>query len=150
MTYLGKPRMTVTAGALLAGALLTSAAVAQPAISPSASQGFKPTQDSNVQLVRDGRGWGRGGWRGHRGWGRGWGWGLGAAGAGLLLAAPYYGYGYDDGYGYGDGYYAGDYDDGYDADAGGFARCQQTFRSFDPSSGTYMGYDGVRRRCPYI
>jgi hypothetical protein len=28
------------------------------------------------------------------------------------------------------------------------AYCQQRFRSFDPSSGTYMGYDGRRHQCP--
>lgn len=28
------------------------------------------------------------------------------------------------------------------------AYCAQRFRSYDPASGTYMGYDGVRRRCP--
>jgi hypothetical protein len=26
--------------------------------------------------------------------------------------------------------------------------CQQRFRSFDPASGTYMGYDGRRHPCP--
>ncbi|MCG7392757.1 BA14K family protein [Microvirga sp. ACRRW] len=28
------------------------------------------------------------------------------------------------------------------------AYCAQRFRSYDPASGTYMGYDGVRRSCP--
>jgi BA14K-like protein len=28
------------------------------------------------------------------------------------------------------------------------AYCQQRFRSYDPSSGTYMGYDGLRHSCP--
>ncbi len=50
-------------------------------------------------------------------------------------------YGYDDyPYYYDDYYYSGD----------GYARCRATFRSFDPASGTYVGYDGVRRRCPYL
>lgn len=26
--------------------------------------------------------------------------------------------------------------------------CAQRYRSYDPASGTYVGYDGVRRRCP--
>ena len=26
--------------------------------------------------------------------------------------------------------------------------CASRFRSYDPSSGTYVGYDGVRRSCP--
>jgi len=98
--------------------------------------------------------WRGGGW--HGGWhGGGWhgrGLGLGfATGAivGSALAAPYY-YG---GYGYGP--YA--YDDGYDeayAAAPGYgggrddAYCAQRFKSYDPSSGTYLGYDGARHPCP--
>jgi hypothetical protein len=26
--------------------------------------------------------------------------------------------------------------------------CQQRFRSYDPSTGTYLGYDGLRHPCP--
>ncbi len=55
--------------------------------------------------------------------------------------APGYGY-YDDGY----------YDDGAVAvaPAGGddVAYCMQTYRSYDPRSGTYLGYDGLRHPCP--
>lgn len=36
----------------------------------------------------------------------------------------------------------------YGAGADAVAYCQQRFRSYDPSTGTYMGYDGVRRSCP--
>ena len=28
------------------------------------------------------------------------------------------------------------------------AYCERTFRSFDPASGTYLGYDGERHACP--
>ena len=28
------------------------------------------------------------------------------------------------------------------------AYCMQRFRSYDPSSGTYVGYDGLRHPCP--
>jgi hypothetical protein len=28
------------------------------------------------------------------------------------------------------------------------AYCMQRFRSYDPSSGTYLGYDGMRHPCP--
>jgi hypothetical protein len=28
------------------------------------------------------------------------------------------------------------------------AYCAQTFRSYDPASGTFLGYDGLRRPCP--
>jgi hypothetical protein len=64
--------------------------------------------------------------------------------------------------GYGPGYYAAPgpayYDEGYDdgavavapAPSGGddVAYCMQTYRSYDPQSGTYMGNDGYRHPCP--
>jgi BA14K-like protein len=65
------------------------------------------------------------------------------------------------GYGYygGPGYYApGYYDDQYYDDGavavapgGGddaVAYCMQTYRSYDPQSGTYLGVDGYRHPCP--
>jgi hypothetical protein len=102
-------------------------------------------------------------WRG-RGWG-GRGWGLGGAAAGLAAGAivggaiaatqPWYGYGYAPGYyGYGYGYGPGySYDPGYYSygyPAGGrdVAYCEQRYRSYDPASGTYLGYDGLRHPCP--
>ena len=33
-------------------------------------------------------------------------------------------------------------------DGGSVAYCQQTYRSYDPASGTYLGYDGMRHPCP--
>ena len=55
-----------------------------------------------------------------------------------MLAAPYY-YGtgpyYDYGYAYAPGYGGADY-------------CVRRFRSYDPRSGTYLGYDGYRHPCP--
>ena len=63
-------------------------------------------------------------------------------------------------YGGGPGYYApGYYDNGYDdggavavAPAPGgddaVAYCMQTYRSYDPQSGTYLGTDGYRHPCP--
>ena len=62
---------------------------------------------------------------------------------GVEPACPY---GY---YGYGPGYYA----PAYVAPApyvGGDAvsYCAQRFRSYDPYSGTYVGYDGFRHPCP--
>jgi BA14K-like protein len=84
---------------------------------------------------------------------RGGGWGWGPAVGGLIvggiiggaLAAPY-----------GPGYYAGP---GYGPPPGvaygpppvegdAVAYCMQRFRSYDPSSGTYLGYDGARHPCP--
>ena len=111
---------------------------------------------------------------GYRGGGRGAAIGAGVAGlaAGALLggalasqSGPAYGYdggygGYGYGapaYGYGTGYgvnpgYA--VDPGYavaappaqEADASGY--CAQRFKSYDPASGTYLGYDGQRHPCP--
>ncbi len=31
-----------------------------------------------------------------------------------------------------------------------YDRCADTYRSFEPSTGYYTGYDGVRRLCPYL
>ena len=75
----------------------------------------------------------------------GWGWGGFAAGAaagailGGILAAPYYAQG---------PYYypAPGYYGGYEGDAVRY--CMQRFRSYDPGSGTYLGYDGYRHPCP--
>jgi BA14K-like protein len=83
-------------------------------------------------------------WRGrhhhHRGYNNG-GAILGGLAAGAILGGalaaqrPYY----DDGYA--PGYYA---DGGGDQDAYCFSR----FKSYDPASGTYLGYDGMRHACP--
>ena len=85
-----------------------------------------------------------GGHWGHHG---GWGWGSAAIGGfaagallGSALAAP--GYYYDDpGYYYAPDVYAG-------SDANAEAYCTQRYRSYDPASGTFLGYDGVRHPCP--
>jgi BA14K-like protein len=29
-------------------------------------------------------------------------------------------------------------------------RCSETYRSFEPETGMYTGYDGARRTCPYL
>ena len=69
---------------------------------------------------------------------------------GGALAAPGYGY-YGGPYGY---YDDGYYDDGVvevaPAPVGGdaVAYCLQRFKSYDPASGTYLGYDGLRHPCP--
>ena len=36
------------------------------------------------------------------------------------------------------------------AHGGDWDRCAQTYRSFDPGTGLYTGYDGVQRTCPYL
>lgn len=88
------------------------------------------------------------GFRHHHNWGFVGGVAAGAA-IGGALAAPYYA---------GDPYYANDYYDDYGAGAvtgvvpagGGddVAYCMQSYSSYDPASGTYLGYDGLRYPCP--
>ena len=92
-----------------------------------------------------GGGW-NGGYGGYGGWGGGYGqdYGYGgvALGAGLLGAAailgspvPYYGSGY-----------------AYPQGGGGnsSASCESRFKSYNPATGTYLGYDGLRHPCPWI
>jgi hypothetical protein len=137
-----------TAALLASGAMMTAPASAAPL---SAPMGLTNSVASPVEAVQWRRGY-RGGWRGgyRRGWGPGIGIGAGlAAGAiiGGALAAPYY-YGpryVEPGYAYSPGYVevepavpAGD----------ATAYCMQRFQSYDPASGTYLGYDGVRHPCP--
>ena len=46
-----------------------------------------------------------------------------------------------------------DPDDDADAvamDQDAMQRCADTFRSFDPSTGSYVTYDGETRTCPYL
>ena len=73
---------------------------------------------------------------------------------GGAIASQSYGYYGAPGY-YGPGYYDdGYYDSGVVAVAPGsvggddVAYCMQTYRSYDPRSGTYLGYDGYRHPCP--
>jgi BA14K-like protein len=55
-------------------------------------------------------------------------------GLGLALTAPYYGGGYNNGYGNSHVDY-----------------CMRRYRSYDPRTNTFMGYDGYRHECvgPY-
>ncbi|MFT4121982.1 BA14K family protein, partial [Bradyrhizobium sp.] len=94
--------------------------------------------------------WHGGGWR--RPGGGFWpGVAAGAAIGALGSSYAYYGGPY-----YGDPYYYGDdsyYDDSSVAvvpDSGGdsSAYCAQRYKSYDPASGTYLGYDGQRHPCP--
>ena len=80
---------------------------------------------------------------GHYGHGGGWGWGGFAAGAaagailGGIAAAPYY-----------NGYYSGPYYAYEPVPGDAVAYCMRRFKSYDPGSGTYLGYDGYRHPCP--
>lgn len=91
---------------------------------------------------------GGGRWYGGR-WHRGGFWPGVAVGAALGSYAYYDGGYYDPGY-YDDDYY---YDTGPAVAVvpeGGDAvtYCMQRYRSYDPASGTYLGYDGLRHPCP--
>jgi hypothetical protein len=105
-----------------------------------------------------GGGW-NGGYRHRRGGGFIPGAVAGAVIGGALASESYAYYGGPDYYA--SGSYPGYYDDGYSDDAavvaavpdavGGedaVAYCMQTYQSYDPASGTYLGYDGLRHPCP--
>jgi hypothetical protein len=132
---------------------LAAPANAAPIAAPSS---LRNAAMSSVETVQ---------WR-RRAWGPGIAAGLIVGGA-IAASQSWGGYGYYDNYAYSPGYayssgpgyaysagpgyayapgpgYATSYgDDGNDV-----AYCQQRFRSYDPSSGTYMGYDGLRHSCP--
>jgi BA14K-like protein len=131
----------------------------------------------NAQFAEGDRGvLGGGQFRGgrDRGFGRDAGIAAGVA-TGAAIAAGDYGYGYADPY-YGDNYAydPNDYGDSYAYDTGvtfsaglplvtfnqpapivegpvavtaGASYCAQRYRSYDPASGTYLGYDGLRHPC---
>ena len=128
------------AAALVAGvAALATPAAAMPG-SPALRNAANDAASGAVETVR---------------WG-GWGWGLGgfAAGAiiGSAIVAPRY-YGYP--YGYYPAYgapYPPPPPPGYYGAAGpagdGVAYCMQKYRSYDPNSQTFLGFDGARHPCP--
>ena len=72
-----------------------------------------------------------GGW-----WGPAAGFAAGAIIGGALAPRPYY---YDPGYAY---------VEGPGPEDGDIAYCQSRYKSYDPASGTYLGYDGQRHPCP--
>lgn len=99
-----------------------------------------------------GRGsWAGGGWRGGRWHHRGGGFWPGVAVGAALGSYAYYG-GPDYYWDYGPDYYTdySYYDDSAPvAVVGGDASyCARRYRSYDPASGTYLGYDGLRHPCP--
>ncbi|HLJ01712.1 MAG TPA: BA14K family protein [Bradyrhizobium sp.] len=119
----------------------------------------------NAQFARGGE------FRGDRdrGFGRGFGRDVGvaagvAAGSALAYGAYDYGSYYDPYYGDSYAYDDGAYDDpGYavaldqplpvvpsivEPVVGDVSYCAQRYRSYDPASGTFLGYDGLRHPCP--
>ena len=146
--------MAVAGATILAGAAFVAPpASAMPAtgVPQGLSQGANP-DIAQVQWRERRWRYGHRGWDGprygyRRGWGGGWDNGGAAAAAGIaglatgailggvlsqprtVIEEPVYG-----------GYPA------YGGDA--VAYCAQRFRSYDPASGTYLGYDGRRHPCP--
>jgi hypothetical protein len=150
---------TLMTGSTLAALVGTALTVMSPL--PAAAQLARPQTAASiggdnalltdVQWRRGGYGYRGGyGWRGgYRGYGyRPWiGAGVGLAtglAIGSALATPYY-------YGPPAVYYDAPPAAYYRAPApagDATAYCMQRFRSYDPSSGTYLGYDGQRHPCP--
>ncbi len=131
------------ATALLAMSIAPIATVAS-AVPVADGLAIKNAAPTNIETVQwRGRGW-RGGGRSWRGRGPGIGLGAGLLGGmiiGGMLAAPY-----DYGPYYAPGRYYVVPGPGYGDDAIGY--CMQRFQSYDPRSGTYLGYDGFRHPCP--
>jgi BA14K-like protein len=150
MTMLSK----ILAAALISATApwVVSPAAAAPIASPLALQDALAPSVETVQYRRN---WRRGG--------AGVGLAAGAIiGGAIIGAGRSYGYegydrrnGYDSGYAYAPGYgqrYVPDDEQGYVAvapDGGGSdaAYCRQRYRSYDPASGTYLGFDGLRHPC---
>jgi BA14K-like protein len=106
------------------------------------------------------------GYRGHGGYEPGYAYEPGYSYAPGYAYQP--GYVHEPGYAYAPGYaqspslrrspapgyaYAPGYDQGYVAvspyaGGGDVASCRQRFRSYNPASGTYLGFDGLRHPCP--
>jgi len=141
MTNLTKG-IAVAAVALALPLSMASSANAAPLMAGSAlSTANAATASSDVTQVRY-YGY-RGGYYRHGGWGWG-GVGAGLAAGALIGGAiaasqgPYY---YGPGYGYyapAPAYVEGD----------GVSYCMQRYKSYDPRSGTFLGYDGLRHPCP--
>jgi hypothetical protein len=135
---------------LLCGIAIASVLMLQPA--PASAQRVHA-----VGHARVGHGY-AGHW--HGGYGHGYGgYGVGVGVAALATGALIGGAiaSQNQGYYYGDQNYPGYSDPGYvyseaapvaynNGDS--LAYCEQTFRSYDPASGSYLGYDGFRHACP--
>jgi hypothetical protein len=122
---------------------------------PGGAANFRAGGGGNFRPGGGGAQWSGGGYHHHGNFGPRVAAGVaGAVIGGALASQAYYGGGY---YDPGTAYYDnGYYDDGSGAVAveaapGGddsTAYCMQTYRSYDPQSGTYLGYDGLRHPCP--
>jgi hypothetical protein len=136
--------------AAVAGSMLIPVASA-PASARTIMLQPHPVAPAAGQRWHGGGNWNRGGY--NRGWqggyrrGNNWGPALGGLAAGAIIGGalaaqaappPYY---------YGGPVYdtAPVYEPSGPDDV---AYCMQQFRSYDPMSGTYLGYDGLRHPCP--
>lgn len=131
------------------GGNFAASTVARPSGTTSFSGGrsFATAGSAGAGTWNGGR-WHGGGWH-HRGGGFWPGFAAGAAIGGLGSYAYYGGPYYDDAY-YDDDYYDDSATVAVVPDVGGdsSAYCAQRYRSYDPASGTYLGYDGLRHPCP--
>ncbi len=138
-------RTTVASAAIALGALALAAPVSAAPSGPAlALKAAAPA--SGIEQVQFRRGYRGGYYRGGRGIGIGAGI-VGGAIIGSMLAAPrYYGPYYGRRTYYYDAppparVYVAPPDDA-------ISYCMSRFRSYDPASGTYLGYDGYRHPCP--
>jgi hypothetical protein len=141
------PTKLIAAGVIALGVPLCAGSASAAPLSGALALSQANAAAPSVQTVQWRRGWHGGHWRGGRWIGPAAGLAAGVA-IGSALAAPYY---------YGSDYYAPDYyyePGAYAAapvapsDDDAVAYCEQRFRSYDPASGTYLGYDGIRHPCP--
>ena len=132
--------LALAAAAAMVGALSLGTAEAATVMTGSGAPEIATVQDSNIQTVNH-RNWR---WRHHNRYRSGVYLGLGLS--------PFFGNSY-----YGSPYYYDDYDDDYTVYAprrSGSRHvrwCLNRYQSYDPSSNTFLGYDGDRHRCrsPY-
>lgn len=121
--------------AVLAGA--TSIASFQPVtaaplmMTPAIGKSVAHVETVQYRGWHRGPGWDHDGWRRHHGWRRGY-YGNGAAIGGLAAGAII------------GGAIASSQAHAAQADS----YCSQRYKSYDPASGTYLGYDGARHPCP--
>ena len=130
-------RLIVGALVIAATPLLTSPSAGAPMSLPLALQDAMLPSVETIQYRRGSRGF-RAGRQSRVGIGAGI---AGAIIGGAILGAQPYGYAYGPYYGqrtYYPGYAVSD----------PVAYCLRRFRSYDPMSGTYLGFDGYRHPCP--
>lgn len=118
-------------------AAATAGAMSLSSFTPTIAAPLTPVrlnaeQSASVQQVQYRHWHGRHGWRHHHGWHGHRHYGTGAAVLGGLAAGAVIG-----------GAIANS-----QAQANASAYCSQRYRSYDPASGTYLGYDGLRHPCP--